>query len=96
MKLRLDWDGQERRYIRIQHVPPGEQALQDFWQFALPIITTFGLSCHNSHRLTPPGKQQIFPSGRTSRPVGPGIEIRDDPGGNRHSNGDLEDLTALE
>ena len=39
---------------------------------------------------------QIFPSGRTSRSVGPGIEIRDDPGERKRREGDLDDMTSLE
>ncbi len=39
---------------------------------------------------------QIFPSGRTSRSMGPGIELRDDPIERRRRDGELDDLTSLE
>ena len=39
---------------------------------------------------------QIFPSGRTSRSVGPGIEIRDDPSERIRREQELDDMTALE
>ncbi|KAK0510801.1 hypothetical protein JMJ35_007233 [Cladonia borealis] len=39
---------------------------------------------------------KIFPSGRTSRSVGPGIEVRDDPGERRRREQELNDMTALE
>ena len=38
----------------------------------------------------------MFPSGRRSRPVGPGIEIRDDPRDRQGREQELDDLTALE
>ena len=45
----------------------------------------------------PVGHFQIFPSGRTSRPVGPGVEMRADPVKNTdYRTGELEDITALE
>ncbi|MCJ1453980.1 hypothetical protein MMC28_004330 [Mycoblastus sanguinarius] len=39
---------------------------------------------------------KIFPSGRTSRSVGPGIEVRDDPAERRRRGQDLDDMVALE
>lgn len=39
---------------------------------------------------------KIFPSGRTSRSVGPGIEVRDNPGERRRREQELNDMTALE
>ncbi|KAK3171516.1 hypothetical protein OEA41_003600 [Lepraria neglecta] len=39
---------------------------------------------------------KIFPSGRTSRSVGPGVELRDDPGERMRRERDLDDMTALE
>jgi len=42
---------------------------------------------------------QVFPEGRSSRPMGPGIEIRDDPVERRRREGldrDLDDMMALE
>ena len=39
---------------------------------------------------------QIFPSGRASRRIGPGIEMRDDCASTQRANGNLDDLTALE
>ncbi|CAD6577178.1 MAG: hypothetical protein ASARMPRED_008158 [Alectoria sarmentosa] len=39
---------------------------------------------------------KIFPSGRSSRSVGPGIEIRDDPSERIRREQDLDDMTSLE
>ncbi|KAL2040684.1 hypothetical protein N7G274_006663 [Stereocaulon virgatum] len=39
---------------------------------------------------------KIFPSGRTSRSVGPGVELREDPGERMNRERDLDDMTALE
>lgn len=39
---------------------------------------------------------QIFPSGRSSRSVGPGIEIRDNPAERRRRGQELDDMTSLE
>ncbi|CAF9906023.1 MAG: hypothetical protein ALECFALPRED_001943 [Alectoria fallacina] len=39
---------------------------------------------------------KIFPSGRSSRSVGPGIEIRDDPSERTRREQDLDDMTSLE
>ena len=39
---------------------------------------------------------QIFPSGRSSRSVGPGIEIRDDPSERVRLDRELDDMTSLE
>lgn len=39
---------------------------------------------------------KIFPSGRNSRSVGPGIEIRDDPSERIRREQDLNDMTSLE
>ncbi|KAL2054786.1 hypothetical protein ABVK25_005090 [Lepraria finkii] len=39
---------------------------------------------------------KIFPSGRTSRSYGPGVELRDDPGERMRRERDLDDMTALE
>ena len=39
---------------------------------------------------------QIFPSGRSSRSVGPGIEIREDPSERIRRERELDDLTSLE
>ncbi len=42
---------------------------------------------------------QVFPEGRSSRPMGPGIEIQDDPVERRRREGndrDLDDMMALE
>ncbi|RDW78276.1 outer membrane protein TOM13 [Coleophoma crateriformis] len=42
------------------------------------------------------GGTKVFPLGRSSRTVGPGIEVRDDPFEKRRRNGQLEDLTSME
>lgn len=42
------------------------------------------------------GFHQIFPSGRSSRSVGPGIEIRDDPSERIRRERELDDITSLE
>ena len=39
---------------------------------------------------------QIFPSGRSSRSVGPGIEIRDDPSERIRREQELDVMTSLE
>lgn len=39
---------------------------------------------------------QIFPSGRSSRTAGPGIEIRDDPVERTRREQDMDDMTSLE
>jgi len=39
---------------------------------------------------------QILPSGRSSRSVGPGIEVRDDPAERMRREQDLDDITSLE
>lgn len=39
---------------------------------------------------------QIFPSGRSSRSVGPGIEVRDNPTERSRQEQDLDDMTSLE
>lgn len=39
---------------------------------------------------------QIFPSGRSSRSVGPGIEMRDDPAERIRREQELDDMTSLE
>ncbi|KAL8837281.1 MAG: hypothetical protein Q9170_002576 [Blastenia crenularia] len=39
---------------------------------------------------------KVFPSGRTSRPVGPGVELREDPSVSRRRRKDLDDMTSLE
>lgn len=39
---------------------------------------------------------QIFPSGRTSRSAGPGIEIREDPSERIRWEQELNDMTSLE
>ena len=39
---------------------------------------------------------KVFPSGRSSRPVGPGIEIRENPMERRRRNEGLDDMTSLE
>lgn len=40
--------------------------------------------------------EQIFPSGRSSRSVGPGIEIREDPSETMRRERELDDMTSLE
>lgn len=40
--------------------------------------------------------EQIFPSGRSSRSVGPGIEIREDPSETMRWERELDDMTSLE
>lgn len=42
------------------------------------------------------GGTKVFPTGRSRHPVGPGIEVRDDPVERRRRNGQLDDLTSLE
>ncbi|PMD60537.1 TOM13-domain-containing protein [Hyaloscypha bicolor E] len=42
------------------------------------------------------GGTKVFPNGRTRHPVGPGIEIRDDPLERRRREGNLDDITSLE
>ena len=39
---------------------------------------------------------QVFPSGRGSHPIGPGIEVKDDPVDKRRRGYELEEMTALE
>ncbi|KAL8681361.1 MAG: hypothetical protein Q9186_002504 [Xanthomendoza sp. 1 TL-2023] len=39
---------------------------------------------------------KIFPSGRTSRSVGPGVELREDPSRTRGRNKEMDDMTSLE
>ncbi|MCJ1413213.1 hypothetical protein MMC19_007317 [Ptychographa xylographoides] len=39
---------------------------------------------------------KIFPGGRATRPIGPGIEMRDDPVERRRREERLEDMTSLE
>ncbi|KAI4203573.1 MAG: hypothetical protein LQ350_001763 [Teloschistes chrysophthalmus] len=39
---------------------------------------------------------KVFPSGRTSRPVGPGVEMREDPSRRKRSERELEEMTSLE
>ncbi|KAL8729787.1 MAG: hypothetical protein Q9166_004510 [cf. Caloplaca sp. 2 TL-2023] len=39
---------------------------------------------------------KIFPSGRTSRSVGPGIEMREDPSIRRRREKEMDDMTLLE
>ncbi|KAI9829673.1 MAG: hypothetical protein M1819_006044 [Sarea resinae] len=39
---------------------------------------------------------KIFPSGRNTRPMGPGIEVRDAPPNRRRGTLDMDDLTSLE
>ena len=39
---------------------------------------------------------QVFPSGRSSRSMGPGVEMRTDPGETRRRERELEEMTALE
>ncbi|KAN0099786.1 TOM13 domain containing protein [Hyaloscypha variabilis] len=42
------------------------------------------------------GGTKVFPTGRGRHPVGPGIEIRDDPSERRRREGNLDDITSLE
>ncbi|TVY80804.1 Mitochondrial import protein [Lachnellula suecica] len=42
------------------------------------------------------GGTKVFPSGRSSHSIGPGIEVRDDPFERRRRDGQLEDLTSME
>ncbi|KAL8717094.1 MAG: hypothetical protein Q9225_005629 [Loekoesia sp. 1 TL-2023] len=39
---------------------------------------------------------KVFPSGRSSRPVGPGVEMREDPSVQRRRKKELDDMTSLE
>ncbi|KAL8733188.1 MAG: hypothetical protein Q9181_003671 [Wetmoreana brouardii] len=39
---------------------------------------------------------QVFPSGRSTRPVGPGVEMREDPSIRRRREKEMEDMTSLE
>lgn len=40
---------------------------------------------------------QVFPLSRSSHPIGPGIEVRDDPmERRRRGGGDLDDMTSME
>ncbi|KAI4257008.1 MAG: hypothetical protein LQ352_001836 [Teloschistes flavicans] len=39
---------------------------------------------------------KVFPSGRSSRPVGPGVEMREDPSTRRRSEREMEEMTSLE
>ncbi|MCJ1313183.1 hypothetical protein MMC25_006860 [Agyrium rufum] len=39
---------------------------------------------------------KVFPSGRSSRSIGPGIEIQEDPVEAKRRNGYLDDMTSLE
>ncbi|EPE27899.1 outer membrane protein TOM13 [Glarea lozoyensis ATCC 20868] len=42
------------------------------------------------------GGTKVFPSGRSSHSVGPGIEIRENPFEARRRDGQLDDLTSME
>ncbi|KAL8950227.1 MAG: hypothetical protein Q9222_003734 [Ikaeria aurantiellina] len=39
---------------------------------------------------------KVFPSGRTSRPVGPGVELRESPSVRRGQDKELDEMTSLE
>ncbi|KAI4187740.1 MAG: hypothetical protein LQ346_005448 [Caloplaca aetnensis] len=39
---------------------------------------------------------KVFPSGRTSRPVGPGVEMREDPSIRRRHKKELDEMASLE
>ncbi|KAL8772785.1 MAG: hypothetical protein Q9209_002130 [Squamulea sp. 1 TL-2023] len=39
---------------------------------------------------------KIFPTGRTSRSVGPGVEMREDPTTRRRNEKEMDDMTSLE
>ncbi|KAL9003945.1 MAG: hypothetical protein Q9188_003216 [Gyalolechia gomerana] len=39
---------------------------------------------------------KIFPSGRSSRPVGPGVEMREDPSVWKQRKREMDDMTSLE
>ncbi|KAL8744673.1 MAG: hypothetical protein Q9190_003095 [Brigantiaea leucoxantha] len=39
---------------------------------------------------------KVFPSGRSSRPMGPGVEIREDQGLRRRKERQMDELTSLE
>lgn len=41
-------------------------------------------------------QMQVFPSGRTSRPVGPGVEMREDPSIRRRHKKELDEMASLE
>jgi len=42
------------------------------------------------------GGTKVFPSSRASHPIGPGIEIREDPTERRRRQGELDMMASLE
>ncbi|MCJ1448160.1 MAG: hypothetical protein MMC23_008674 [Stictis urceolatum] len=73
-------------------------AINLFLPFVNGLMLGFGeLFAHEAAYRLGWAQTKVFPSGRSSRPMGPGIEIRDDPiKRRRRGGGELEDLTSLE
>ena len=89
--FRLGWSGTKVRAISVLSHLPGISTHCPFLCISRRTIPRYSATA-----LLTELSLQIFPSGRTSRSVGPGIEVRDDPGERRRREQELNDMTALE
>ena len=93
--FRLGWSG-----TKVQPAPYNSHESLDYeslWLSTFPSYSKHRLGDYPAlTELTLLRSGQVFPSGRTSRPVGPGIEMRDGPVKNARPDDELEYMTALE
>ena len=95
MKLPSDLDGQGQRYVRsnLTGITNGKVLVlataADMFLKVFPLLKKS--LAYADDRL-----HQIFPSGRSSRSVGPGIEIQENPSERIWRERELDDLTSLE
>lgn len=90
--FRLGWSGTKVRAPLLLYSLRLECGSLRRFMNILPLSLCFSLSPSPADAAI----YQIFPSGRTSRSVGPGIEIRDDPSERIRREQELDDMTALE
>lgn len=97
MKQLSGWVGQGQRYSPAPYNPHESLDYESLWLSTIPNYLKYRFCDYAALiELTLLCSGQVFPSGRTSRPVGPGIEMRDGPVKNERPDGDLEYMTALE
>ncbi len=100
MRPPSDLDGQGQKYVGCLPTP----ILQDitrctFYTLSFGCYIAIAVVSRISWRvgsLLTVKFSQIFPSGRSSRSIGPGIEIRADPAERIRREQDLDDMTSLE
>ena len=99
MKLLSGLGGQGQKYALYLHFDMYLSTTKGYSSFGLQMSKFFWLvSACFAPSLTGTNYQlfQVFPSGRISRSVGPGIEIREDPSERIRREQELNEMTSLE